>query len=243
MHNNSKETLLPVIVYILNYEKTIISCAQVHRSTCTKLFTNQTCVPLQKVTQVVLWFNFSFSNLAAIYKHVINHFNIHCLPIYFRQYIVGIFNSTKNVNLASKVKRNSTGCFVLPQSCQTVVVKKAQKMYTIRFHQKLQKDSYLIPKSSAFFSPCLWLLSQGVDFGRRQWLAIFVSRNRAPEYCQGSQKNIPDKGCICNLSCYHLEIILFHFKLNHFLGGNIPQSMMFYESTNSITYIQDTKIH
>lgn len=185
MHNNGKETLLPVRVYILNCEKPIISCAQVHRATCTKLFTDQTCVPLQKVTQVVLWFTFSFSNLAAIYKHVINHFHIHCLPIYFRQYIVGIFNSTKNVNLVSKVKRNSTGCFVLPQSCQTAVVKKAQKMYTTRFHQELQNRFISYSKLTAFFSPCLWLLSQAVDFGRRQWLAIFVSRNRASEYCQG----------------------------------------------------------
>lgn len=199
MHNNDNETLLPIRVYILNCENPIISCAQVCRSTCTKHFTDQTCVPLQKVTQAVLWFTFSFSNLAAIYKHVINHFHIHCLPIYIRQYIVGIFNSAKNVNLASKVERNSTGGFALPQSCQTVAVKKAQKMYTIKFHQELQKDSYLIPKLNTFFSPCLWLLSQGVDFGRRQWLAIFASTNSIRILSRlHSEKNIPDKGCICN---------------------------------------------
>lgn len=213
MHNNDNKTLLPIRVYILNCENAIISCAQVCRSTCTKHFTDQTCVPLQKVTQAVLWFTFSFSNLAVIYKQVINHFHIHCLPIYIRQYIVGIFNSAKNVNLASKVERNGTGGFAIPQSCQTVAVKKAQKMYTIKFHQELQKDSYLTPKLNTFshhvygFCPKEWILAGGSG-----WL--FLHQQTASEYYQGCiQKRIFQIKAAFVTNCYHFQIILCTYQI------------------------------
>lgn len=120
--HNCKEMLLPLRVYILKGDNPIISCAWGHRSTCSKFFTGQIFVALQKMTYVI-FSTFSISNLTAIYKRdqpfpyiLFAHLfqTIHC---WF------FFNSTKNVNLASKVKRNSAGCFVLPlvmpnSSCQ-----------------------------------------------------------------------------------------------------------------------------
>lgn len=151
-------------------------------------------VPLQMVTQAVLWFTFAFSDLAAIYKHVINHFHIHCLPIYFRQYIVGIFNSTKNVNLSSNLKRNSIGCFVLPQSCQTAVAKKVQKRYTTRFHQELQKDSSY-SKIECFFLTTFMASIPRSGFWQELMAGYFCVKKQSIRILSRlhSEKNILDK--------------------------------------------------
>lgn len=71
------------------------------------------------------------------------------------------FNSSKNVNLASKVKRNSTGCLVLPLSHAEQQLlkehKRCVKPGSTSNSEKLHIH-ILSQKSNPFVLPCLWLL-------------------------------------------------------------------------------------
>lgn len=112
-------------------------------------------------------------------------------------------------------------------------------MYTTRFHKEFQKDSYLIPKLNTFSFMFMASIPRS-GFWQKVVAGNFCIKKQSIRILSRlhSEKNIPDKGCICNLNCYHFEN--FMHILNNFLGGNTPQFTTFYESVNSITYIQDT---